>query len=177
MNPYKQPSLKPVDIVVALQLIISPEATFAQLAGAIGISHGEGHNSLSRLRTSRLTRPAKRAIAVERLLSFITAGVPVAYPAVFGAESRGVPTAHSALPLAQQVALDDEPLIWADAGGSVRGTTLTPLFPKAPALSRTNQRLYELLTLVDAIRIGRSRETGIAIGMLAERIGSATVGK
>lgn len=176
MNIEKQPSLKPVDVVVALQLTVSPESTFSDLARAVGISHGEAHNSLRRLRTSRLTRPGKRAIAVEKLLSFITCGVPVVYPAVYGPESPGVPTAHSAHPFAPHVAADDEPLVWANAEGVVRGTSLTPLFPNAPALSRTNQQLYELITLVDSIRIGRSRETAIAIDLLAKRINAATSG-
>jgi len=110
---------------------------------------------------------------VERLLAFITVGVPVAFPVIYGPESRGVPTAHSAPPFSPYVAVDAEPLVWADAEGAGRGTALVPLYPRAPALSRTNPPLYELLTLVDSVRIGRSRETTIAIDVLVERVNSA----
>ncbi len=170
----KQLSLKPLDIVVALQLTITPECPFSAIGAAVGISHGEAHNSFRRLQRSRLTRPEKRSIAVERLLSFILGGVPVAYPASFGAETRGVPTAHSAPPMTTQLATDEEPLVWADAEGTVRGTTLTPLFPRAPALARSNQPLYELLALVDSIRIGRPGETAIATSLLRDRLLAAS---
>ena len=176
ISAERQPTLKPVDIVVALQLTIAPDSTFSVLATAVGVSHGEAHNSFGRLRASRLTRPDQRAISTQRLVSFITSGVPVAFPAIFGPESRGVPTAHSAVPFRPHVAFDDEPLVWADVDGSTRGTTIIPLFPRAPALSRTNVPLYELLTLVDSIRIDRSTETATAIRLLSERLTPGTGG-
>jgi hypothetical protein len=171
MNPNKQPSLKPVDVVVALQLTLTPESTFSDLAAAVGISHGEAHKSVGRLQASKLTRPGRRAVSSARLMAFITAGVPIAFPATFGPESRGVPTAHSAPPLLNHVTIDADPLIWADPEGPVRGASLIPLFPRAAALARSNAPLYELLALVDSIRIGRSRESAIAADLLGERIG------
>jgi hypothetical protein len=174
MKSEKQQSLKPLDIVVALQLTLAPETTFSDLAAAVGISHGEAHKSVGRLQASRLTRPGRRAVSSAKLMAFISAGVPIAFPATFGAESRGVPTAHSAPPFLSHVSVDADPLVWADPEGPLRGASLVPLFPKASALARSNVPLYELLTLVDSIRIARARESDLATDLLRERImGSA----
>jgi hypothetical protein len=47
---------------------------------------------------------------------------------------------------------------------------LIPLFPGAPELPGRNQPLYELLTIIDALRVGTTRVGRVAAELLAERL-------
>jgi hypothetical protein len=48
----------------------------------------------------------------------------------------------------------------------------SPLYKLAPGAAREDERLYELLVLVDAIRGGRARERELAIRELKKRLAS-----
>jgi hypothetical protein len=50
------------------------------------------------------------------------------------------------------------------------GLTISPLYPTVPAAARHDPMLYELLALVDALRVGRAREQTLAREMLARRL-------
>ena len=103
------------------------------------------------------------------LMEFLGAGVLYAFPAVAGAESRGVPTSHSAGVLGGDYSTA-EPLVWPSVEGRVRGASVAPLYDGAAATAARNPALYELLALVDAVRLGRARERTRAKQVLRERI-------
>jgi DNA-binding Lrp family transcriptional regulator len=163
------PSLRPHDVVVVLQLALRPQLPYAALAEAVGLSQGESHNAVKRLTAARLLRPGGRQPNRTALLEFLTSGVPYAFAAEPGPIVRGVPTAHSAPPLAAEV-LDSDPVVWPSVEGQVRGASVEPLYPGAPATAQRNPDLYELLVLVDALRIGRARERQRAKAILHERL-------
>jgi len=105
------------------------------------------------------------------LKEFLIHGVRYAFPVRRGGLVRGIPTAHAAPPLKQQIAESfDPPPVWPDGNGSARGLEFSPLYRNVPAAARRDPRLYELLALVDAIRDGRAREREIAIRELTARI-------
>ena len=82
-----------------------------------------------------------------------------------------MPTAYAAAPLNAVIApTADPPPVWPDKDGKVRGVALAPLYPTVPEAARRDSRLYELLTLFDAVRSGQAREREIAQKELAERI-------
>ena len=54
----------------------------------------------------------------------------------------------------------------------IRGQGIAPLYESVPLAAAKDQQLYELLALVDALRVGRARERALAIGELESRIGS-----
>ena len=56
------------------------------------------------------------------------------------------------------------------AEGSVRGVEFSPLYKNVPKAALGDSKLYELLTLVDAIRDGRARERDLAVRELTARI-------
>jgi hypothetical protein len=168
----KQPTLRPSDIVVALQLTLDHLAQFKQLAESTGLSAGECHNAVRRLRLSQLVLSDERRSSSETLHEFLVHGVPFAFPAVVGAGTIGVATAHSS-PAFQGIIESPDHFVWADADGGVRGRSLIPLFPGAPALPPRNQPLYELLTIVDALRAGTTRVRKIAAELLASRFAEA----
>jgi hypothetical protein len=168
----KQPTLRPSDLVVACQLTITPRAHFADIAEATGISAGECHNAVRRLRLARLLLIDERRPATESLHEFMVHGAPFAFPPILGPEIRGVPTGHAAPPF-DGIVESSELLVWADADGSVRGQSLVPLFPGAPALPGRNQQLYDLLAIADALRVGTTRVRKIAAELLATRLAVA----
>lgn len=65
---------------------------------------------------------------------------------------------------------DDLPPVWSDPEGNVRGTAVEPLHPAVPAAARADAVLYELLALVDTLRVGRARERKLAEAELIQRL-------
>jgi hypothetical protein len=169
-SPIRKPlALRPSDVVVGLQLALQPGQPYAALATATGISLGAAHNAVQRLVAARLVSQETRAAVEPRLLEFLLGGVPYAFPAALGPETRGVPTAYGAPPLAARSSTASVP-VWASATGTARGPAVTPLYPGAPALATSNRPLYELLALVDALRIGQARDRQRAGEALRQRV-------
>ncbi|HKK92568.1 MAG TPA: helix-turn-helix domain-containing protein [Longimicrobiales bacterium] len=162
--------LKPQDVCVLLQLSLSPGATFRELSERIGLSVGEVHNATKRLEAARLCSPTDRSVNRRGLLEFLLSGVPYAFPGELGTETRGVPTAHSG-PAMRDEFDPDQVVVWPSASGNERGLSLAPLCPSAPAVAGPNPELYRLLTLVDALRIGRARERESAGRILRDELG------
>lgn len=168
--PGRPLSLRPQDVAVVLQLALTPEVSFAELARRTGVSVGEAHNSVKRLeRTELLTQKGQRP-NIRRLMEFLLHGVPIAFPGDLGPETRGVPTAHSGPDLRKELLFDTE-IVWPSAEGEVRGQSLVPLAPGAADAARANPELYRLLCLVDALRVGNARERQLAASVLGKRLG------
>jgi len=165
-------TLRPHDVVVALQLALKPGMPYRALAEAVGLSQGETHNVVKRLAAARLARPDTRAVHLGGLLEFLVGGVPYAFPVEPGPETRGVPTAHTAPPLAAEFP-DADPVVWPAVEGDRRGAAVEPLYAGAPATALRNPPLYALLTLVDALRVGRARERQRARVLLQESLAAA----
>lgn len=55
-----------------------------------------------------------------------------------------------------------DPVVMPLAEGPERGRSLAPIHPLAPIAAAHDPRLYLLLALIDAIRIGRARERKLA---------------
>lgn len=60
--------------------------------------------------------------------------------------------------------------MWPYAKGTTRGYSLAPLYPTVPQAAAKDAQLYELLSLVDAIRDGRARERNLAAKELQARL-------
>jgi len=185
-------NLSPQDVVVVLKLMAAgPKSwTYAQLGEELALSPSQVFRSVKRAEAVRLLEPGflspppsppdwpsqDRPVLPSRtnranLTEFLIHGVKYAFPVHRGGIVRGIPTAHAAPPLKQQIAESfDPPPVWPDANGSVRGVEFSPLYKNVPAAARRDTNLYELLALVDAIRDGRAREREIAIRELTTRI-------
>jgi hypothetical protein len=168
--------LKPQDLVVALKLVSleGQRATIASLADQLSMSASEVHASLRRGQQARLLRREEdggiRALG-SSLMEFVLYGARYAFPGVLEGVTSGVPTAYAAKPLSEHMIQSAELLpVWPHAKGKVRGVSLAPLYPTAPDAALKDQSLYELLALVDAMRIGSSRERELAMRLLEERL-------
>lgn len=89
-------------------------------------------------------------------------GVRWIAPAEVGDFELGLPTAHSAEPLASQLLGDDDVYVIPVPHGPTRGRAVTPIHPLAPLAATKDDRFYRLLVLADAFRVGRARERKIA---------------
>lgn len=170
--------MKPQDVLVLLKMAAHPDRRFAQaeLARELGMSVSEVNGSLSRSAAARLVlRAAPRdwRPVTPALLEFLVHGLRYVFPAMPGEIVRGMPTAWAAPPLDAEFARasEDLPPVWPDAEGSVRGQAVAPLYRSVPKAARQDPILYELLALVDAIRIGRARERESAVRQLRARLG------
>jgi len=171
----KQPLLKPQDLVIALKLSANRERvfTFNQLAQELNMSDSEIHAGFLRAEKSRLVtrRNGKMESVGPALKEFIEHGVKYAFPSVIGAMQRGVPTGVSAQPLNQFFTNSNEPpWIWPTPDGNTRGHSLLPLHHSVTNSIQNDSKLYELLSLVDAIRCGAAREREIAITEIGKRL-------
>ncbi len=168
----KQEALKSYDIVVALQLAEKPESSYSAIASALSMSLSTAHESVERLQLAGLLRPDSRQVNRHSLVEFLVHGVRYMFPASLAGQARGVPTAHSGPGLANEF-ISDQAIVWPDINGSAVGTSITPLHSKAKKLPTKSPPVYELLTLVDAIRVGRARERSLAVEKLKERLAPA----
>ena len=66
-------------------------------------------------------------------------------------------------PLAREISHSgNNPPVWPDAHGKVRGIALEPLHHAVPNAAGRDKQLGESLALVDALRIGSARERDLA---------------
>ena len=61
-------------------------------------------------------------------------------------------------------------IVWPAADGDVRGQAIEPLYASAPNAARKDSELYQMLALVDALRVGRARERNMAAEELSKRL-------
>lgn len=165
----KQQSLKPHDVALLLRLAEVPEASFVALGADLSMSPSTAHGSVERLQRSGLLRPGSRRVNRHFLLEFLEHGVKYMFPAVLGGRARGVPTAYSGPALASEFMTNDV-VVWPDVNGQAIGQSMTPLYQNAVHLAGRCPSVYESLTLIDAIRIGRVRERAAALAKLKERL-------
>lgn len=166
--------LKPLDLVVGLKVHLWPDVgawSYERLAIALGISPSQAHMSLARLARAGLYRGGDRSLRTHSFTLFAAHGIPFAFPAEPGALTYGMPTAHSAPPLCDQLAYA-EAYVWPGTGG-VSGRSVPPLHQVAPEAAATDARLYGALALIDALRVGRARDRALAVEGL-ERLLSST---
>lgn len=141
----------------------------------LGISKTEINASIKRSLSSGLAikdRNSGRANPSRRnLTDFIVHGMKFVFPAKPGAMTRGIPTAFAAPMLKSLLVSGGEFIyVWPFADGSDMGQSVPPLFKTVPEAVQKDDRLYEYLSLVDAIRLGNQREAGLAGERLSERL-------
>lgn len=174
MPSLKQQILKPQDLVVALKIATTDtrDLTITTLGQELSMVVSAVHGSISRCEQARLlTRAAGPIKALKpALLEFTIYGARYAFPAMQGSLTRGMPTSLAGPSLSQHFdQTKGMPLVWPDPQGDAYGTSLLPLHHTVPSASRQDPALYDVLSLLDAIRAGAAREREIATTLLRER--------
>jgi DNA-binding Lrp family transcriptional regulator len=164
--------MSPQDIAVLLLIASASEVQWSQvkLAEKLNLSQPEISNSLARSRYAGLLDEPGNRVRKQALREFLQYGIAYAFPVKPGPVVRGVPTAHSASPLNNLIVSNGEEYVWPSATGSMRGQAISPLYKNVVKAVKESRELHELLSLVDAIRVGRVREKNLAIEELKKRL-------
>lgn len=166
-----QITLNPLDVAVLLKIALINDISWKQkpLAEALHLSQSEISKSVSRCKFARLLDPTGKKVMKLALIDFIQYGISYAFPQQPGAIVRGFPTAHSAQPL-RNLIHSRENYVWPSGNGNLKGQSITPLYPSVVEAVQKDTSFYEMLALIDAIRVGRAREKELAIKEIQDRI-------
>ena len=169
MKPHN--GIKPHDLLILLYITEYCEDGFTvmNISKALKISQSEISESLNRSKIGKLIGHDKN-IFRKSLYELLIYGVKHMFPIIPGNIVRGVATSHSALPLSELIVSGGESYVWQYSNGKARGMSVKPLYKTVPEISEELPELIELLTLVDALRIGRTREVNLAKDELKERL-------
>ena len=145
-----------------------------QMSGDLAAQEPMGIYRVTRKRVRRAALPDDAEAAVDNpvrpharnLAEFALHGAKYAFPAVKLPLVAGVPTSHSAPAFAGVFAPGSTDFVWPHPNGTVRGVGIEPLHPAVPFAAMQDAKLYELLALFDALRIGKARERGMALERL-----------
>ncbi len=170
----KHSGMRPHDIAILLKIACKGEQAWfmKDLAYELGISASEISESINRSVIAGLISNDKRSLNKLSLLDFLRYGLRHVYPQRPGSLVRGIPTAHSAPPL-NEVILSEEHFVWQSANGNMRGQAIEPLHSNTPEACQKDEKYYEVMALLDAIRVGKAREQKLAFDMLTQRIENA----
>jgi hypothetical protein len=144
--------------------------TFEELSKALQISETEISFAMERNKLAELVNPSKSQVNKLALREFLIYGLKYVFPPQLGASTRGIPTAHSASPIAECIAKGNEHFVWKYYKGTKRGNSIMPLYDNIPKFIENDKALYELLVITDTLRIGKNREIEVAIGELDKRM-------
>lgn len=165
--------LKQQDILVLLKIVTYKDAPFAMkdVAAALKISPSQVTESLERCRCCGLIDSTKQKVQKLALLELLVHGIKYVFPITPGGRVRGIPTAHYVSPMKEQiVASDNDMLVWPYPRGNHKGFSITPLYRTVPDIVQNDEELYQLLAIVDCLRIGRRREVELAKDELEKRL-------
>ena len=127
---------------------------------------------MNRCKIAGLIDSKKRKVHINSFKEFLIYGLKYVFPVEPGAMVRGVTTAHSAAPVNATI-FGADVYVWPYARGNVRGQSIEPLYKTIPATVQEDKLFYELLAIIDTIRVGRAREVKIAVDELQKRMQNA----
>ena len=168
----KHSGMRPLDIVVLLKIIALEKTPWLKkdLANWLQLSASEVSESLNRSEIAGLVDATHRTVLRRALLEFLQFGLRYVFPQRPGALVAGMPTAHSAPVLADLFVTTSDVYVWPDAFGTVRGQAVEPLYTTVPQACKQDPALYDLLALIDVLRVGRAREITLAQRLLNDRL-------
>lgn len=168
----KHNGMRPQDIVVLLKIVSIHNQQWRNIdiANALQVSPSEVSEALNRCRIAGLIDSKKRSVHINSFKEFLLYGLKYVFPVEPGAVVKGIPTAHSASPINEHIASGGDVYVWPYAKGNQRGQSIEPLYKTLPAIIQEDKLFYELLAIIDTIRVGRARELKIAIEELEKRL-------
>jgi hypothetical protein len=164
------------DIVLALRLVSlgmsESRPTLEKIGSALEIGPSGVKGSLDRLQSARLADQERRPL-LPQLDEFLVHGVQFSFPASAGPPVRGIPTAWGVEGLLPDYVSEGPVPVWRFGAGEVRGYALEPLSKRALLARGNDPVLYNLLALVDALRLGDARVRALATDRLQQMLSSS----
>ncbi len=175
-----QKALNGQDIVLALRLVSlgmsESRPTLGKIGSALEIGPSGVKGSLDRLQSSRLADRERRPL-LPQLEEFLVHGVQYSFPASAGPPARGIPTAWGVEDLLPDYVSEGPVPVWRSGAGEVRGYALEPLSKRALLARENDPALYNLLALVDALRLGDARVRVLAGDRLRQMLSAGRSGR
>lgn len=164
--------MRPHDIVILIKMLTlgNEVMSMVEMADCLQISQGEISKAMDRNAIAGLVSPDKTRVNKLALRDFLIYGLKYVFPPQLGHSARGIATAHSAPPINKYITEGVEYYVWAYYKGTKRGNTIVPLYAKIPKIVENQTDLYELLAIIDTLRVGKKREVEIAISELDKRL-------
>jgi hypothetical protein len=165
--------LTPVDVLVLLKIVAKRGEPWTQpgLANDLFISQSMVSRALKAAEEVGLYRSSAKRVNGHALEQALVYGARYFLGAKRGGDARGIPTAWAAPPLSHEITTAEPlPPVWPDPMGDSRGLIVEPLHPNVPKAAKKDPDLYELLALLDALRIGGPRELSLATKALHARL-------
>jgi|TARA_R110000868_G_scaffold244669_5_gene501064 hypothetical protein len=170
--------LKGQDIALVMKIMVSQQLgrplEYAVLAYELYISQSEVSKGMLRLEKAKIiSRYPDKGLEVHKhaLFEMLVHGLKYFMTAELNIEQRGTLTAYSS-PCIKQKIVNQHTYVWPYINGQDKGISLTPLYKTLPkALDRfPDESFHELMSLLDLMRLGGSREIKIASEMLEKKI-------
>lgn len=160
-----------IAVILAAGLAEAQGWTYSSLGERMSLSASQVHRAVVRCKAARLMSPSGREVNADPLLELFEHGFRWVFYPELKPVARGVPTAHSSPVMASHVdARGAGAMVWPSPLGDVRGQGVAPLYGGAPELVRLWPELYDILTLLDVLRLGRRREVSVALGLLHQKV-------
>jgi hypothetical protein len=155
--------MRPQDIVILLKIVVlgNKEWQFQDLSRSLYISSAEVSESLNRSSFSGLIDTNRKKVARIAFTEFLKYGLPYVFPQTPGPLSRGMATSHGH-PLLKKHIVSSSSYVWPDFEGMDYGQAIEPLYPNQVKAAKEDEKLYEALAMLDAIRVGKVREKKFA---------------
>lgn len=170
--------MQPPDLLPLLALLRhTPDTswTVRSLARELHLPPAAVQRSLARLSETPVYDAARRRVSRSAAMDLLEHALPFLTPTRLGGPTRGVRTAWAAPVFSGRLApTDDPPPVWPSPEGESRGLAVDPLHPAVVALATDDPWMYDMLAIVDGIRLGDARVRGIARELLHERLTQAS---
>jgi hypothetical protein len=168
-------SVRPSDLLPLLGLLRhapDQEWTVRSLADELHLPPAAVQRSLARLDETPAYDAIRRRVNRSATEELLRHALPFVAPVRIGGPTRGFPTAWAAPALSGRFgSVDELPPVWPAPNGEVRGLAVDPLHPAAVDLARSDPWMYEMLALLDGVRLGDARVRGVAQEILRKRLG------
>ncbi|TCK62303.1 hypothetical protein [Seleniivibrio woodruffii] len=164
--------MKEADIYVLLSFLVkknSNKETIRDWQERSGLSKAVLGRSMKFLKTAKLV--ADDEPVYRNIEEFLVHGFPYVFPIEKGRVTRGFISGIDATTLKGDFVDNEYPIVWAHPEGNVKGFSVPPLhkaIPEMIAQNRLEQKVYEMLALLDVLRVGQRREIEAAKKRLKE---------
>lgn len=160
------------DIIIkaSIPLLFSADKyTLKSLEASTGISKSQISLSLKRCIEVRLLfmDSGKPLVNKRALFDIIKYAIPYVFPIEKTASTKGIPISFASPFLYHKImATKQMPLVWPDPKGFILGDGIIPINKAVPHAVKRDPLLYEILVLIESVRMNSPREKKIALDTL-----------